>query len=236
VLLTLYDENENFCFSNRSGLIYVRGLGNIDTEKFSIDMNEVELGSRKFKIRKAALEDVSGSLERGPQIILPKDVSFIGFKMNLPFREKLLEIGGGNGGFSIMASLMFRVRIESYEINKDSFELLKRNINRFEVEGLVKAVNEDGMKAPIEEYEDVFIDSPEPHIFLEGKMANVRNVGSILPTYSQAEAFSRFMKENGFLVNIHEIVDIPIKMSESGLRPESSFLYHTGFIVTANKW
>lgn len=236
MIITLYNEDETFSFSNRAGLMYISGLGNIRTDKYSLDKREIEIGSRIFKIREATLEDVAESIERAPQIILPKDVLFIGYKMNMSRIDELLEIGGGTGGFAVMASLIFGVRITSYEINPAVHRIMRKNIRRFELEDRIKAINEDGFAAPVSEFRNVFIDNPEPWRFLDGRMERIENVGTILPTYSQAEFFSRFMRENNFQVSIHELIDIPIKISEMGIRPESNILYHTGFIVTARRW
>lgn len=236
MIVSLYNGNEVISFSNRVGLMYIPGIGNINTGKFTVENHEMEIGSRKFKIREATVEDIAQSIERAPQIILPKDVLYIGYKMNFPRIGKLLEIGGGSGGFSIMSSVIFGINILSFEINEDIYIIMKKNIRRFEMEDKIKVNNDDGMNAPVDKYENIFIDNPEPWKFIEGRMRNIKNVGTILPTYSQAEYFSRFMKENNFEVNIHELIDIPIKISEIGIRPESNILYHTGFIVTARKW
>lgn len=230
MLLTIYNESEEFCFSNRAGLIYVKGLGNINTQRF-LPNQTFEIGSRVFRSRKSSVLDVFHSLERGPQALTPKDVSYIGLLLDLPNSEKLLEIGGGSGSFSILSSLIFKVRVTSYENNPETFLLFKRNIRRFEVENLVFPVNEDGMRAEFSDFGAIFIDNPEPWKFLNSDLTGKR-VASILPTYSQAEQFSRFLSKKGFLVNVHQIIDVPMKMSAVGIRPETSILYHTGFIVS----
>ncbi len=236
MIVSLYNEDEVISFSNRAGLMYIAGIGNINTEKFNVEDEIIEIGSRKFRIREATVEDVANSIERAPQIILPKDLLYIGYKMNFPKIKKLLEIGGGSGGFAVMSSIIFGIKILSYEINGEVCKIMKKNVRRFELEEMIEVRNEDGMNAPIDEYENIFIDNPEPWKFIEGRTGVIKNVGTILPTYSQAEYFSRFMKENDFEVNINELIDIPIKMSEIGIRPESNILYHTGFIVSARKW
>jgi tRNA A58 N-methylase Trm61 len=232
VLITLYNDRELYSFSNKAGLIYVRELGNIETGKFSVSSEELEIGSRKFRTRKSSLGDVSSSIERGPQIVLPKDVNQIGFDLDLPLSSKLLEIGGGAGGFSILAALMYKVKIVSYELDEQYYTLLKKNINRFEVGDLIEAKNRDGREADFDEYESIFIDNPEPWNFLDIKLTGAKRIASILPTYSQAENFSRFLIKKNFLVSVHQLIDVPIKLSAMGMRPETSFLYHTGFIVS----
>jgi tRNA A58 N-methylase Trm61 len=232
VLITLYNEREIYSFSNRIGLFYVTGLGNIDTGKFSINSEEVEIGSRIFRTRRSTLDDVSSSIERGPQIVVPKDVSYIGFEIDLPLCSKMLEIGGGSGSFSILASLMFRTQIVSYELDPEYYKLMRKNTRRFEAEEMIEVLNKDGMDADVNNFECIFIDNPEPWKFLNRDLDGTKKVASILPTYSQTEEFSRFLVKKGFLVNVHELIDIPIKLSTIGMRPETSFLYHTGFIVS----
>lgn len=232
MLITLYNDRELYSFSNNSGLLYIRDLGNIDTSRFSISDREIELGSRKFSVRASTLNDVSSSIERGPQIILPKDVTNIAFELDLPFCSRLLEIGGGSGGFSILSALMFRTKIDSYELNEEYYHLLVKNIRRFEVGELVRPNNRDGREANVDEYDTIFIDNPEPWNFLDLHLTGTKRVSSILPTYSQAEKFSRFLIKKGLLVNAHQLIDVPLKLSSMGMRPETSFLYHTGFIVS----
>lgn len=232
MLVTIYNDTELYSFSNQAGLIYIRNLGNVDTRKISISGDGIELGSRTFRTRKSTLSDVSSSIERGPQIVLPKDVSQIGFELDLPFCKELLEIGGGAGGFSVLAALMFRIRIVSYEIDSEYFDLLRKNITRFEVGEFIEANNRDGMEADLDSFGCIFIDNPEPWTFLDRKLTGDKKVATILPTYSQAERFSRFLLKKGFLVNVHELIDVPMQLSSMGMRPETSFLYHTGFIVS----
>ncbi|MGC8561652.1 MAG: hypothetical protein ACP5UZ_00205 [Thermoplasmata archaeon] len=232
MLITLYNDKELYSFSNNAGLLYIRDLGNIDTSLFSLSSNEVEMGSRKFRIRASTLNDVSLSIERGPQIILPKDVVTIGFELDLPFCSRMLEIGGGSGGFSILSALMYRVKIDSYELNEDHYHLQVKNIKRFEVGEMIKPNNRDGREARVDDYDAIFIDNPEPWNFLDVPLTGTKRVSSILPTYSQAENFSRFLIKKGFLVSAHHLIDVPMKLSAMGMRPETSFLYHTGFIVS----
>lgn len=236
MLLTLYNKDELFSFSDKAGLLYIKGLGNVNTEMFSIAPGIIEIGSRTFMVRKSSLEDVAESLERGPQIVLPKDVLSIGFELDLPLCDEMLEIGGGNGGFSIISAIAFKVRIKSYESNKENFHIFERNIRRFELEGIIEPINRDGMEADIDKYESIFIDTPEPWSFLNGEIRGVKKVASVLPTYSQAEEFSRFLLKKDFLVNVHELVKVPLKISKMGMRPETTILYHTGFIVSGKKW
>ncbi len=232
MLLTLYNDKELFSFSNKAGLLYIRDLGNIDTGKFDITQREVEIGSRKFRTRMSTLSDISLSIERGPQIVVPKDISQIGFDLDLPFCNKMLEIGGGVGGFSILAVHMFKVKVVSYEIDNEYFEIFRKNIRRFEAEDRIEAINNDGREADVNAFDAIFIDNPEPWSFLEANLQGRKKVSSILPTYSQAERFSRFLSKKGFLVSVHQLIDVPIKISAMGMRPETSFLYHTGFIVS----
>ncbi len=232
MLVTLYNDGEVYSFSDRAGLLYIRDLGNVDTSKFPISSEEIEIGSRRFRTRRSTLNDVSSSIERGPQIVLPKDAISISYDLDLPFVPRMLEIGGGAGSFSILAALMYKIKIVSYELDEDYFQLMKRNIKRFDVEGLIEANKKDGREANFDEYESIFIDNPEPWNFLDVKLTGTKKIASTLPTYSQAERFSRFLINKGFLVSVHELIDVPIKLSAMGMRPETSFLYHTGFIVS----
>ncbi|MEM1996331.1 MAG: hypothetical protein QXL99_01350 [Thermoplasmatales archaeon] len=231
MLITLYNDTEKFSFSNKAGLIYIKGLGNIRTDMFQIGM-EYEIGSRRFKCRRSMTLDVFDSLERGPQVVTPKDVCYIGLLLDLHSCEKLLEIGGGSGSFSIISALIFGVKVTSYEINSASFEIFRRNVKRFELEDLVTPINGDGRDANLSDFECIFIDNPQPWSFLESNIYPVKKIASLLPTYAQADEFSRFLSKKGFLVSVHELIDVPMKLSLMGMRPETSILYHTGFIVS----
>ncbi len=236
MLVTLYNDEELFSFSNTAGLIYVRGLGNIATGNYGLTGGTVELGSRVFKVRRSTVLDVASSIERGPQAVTPKDVAFIGFLMDLSLEDHLLEIGGGNGAFSIIASILFNVKVISYEQNEENFRILERNIRRFEMDGRINALNADGLDADLSLQCCIFIDNPEPWNFLKDEKGGKMSVASILPTYSQAEEFSRFLLKKDFLVSVHQLVDVPHRLSRIGMRPESTILYHTGFIVSGKRW
>ncbi len=230
MLITLKHGAESFTFSNKAGLLYIKGLGNINTSRFEPGKT-YEIGTREFKSNRATIADVASSIERMPQIILPKDTYFINYLLDSSSEDTILEIGAGNGSFSILTALGFHKHLVSYEINRDVFNILLKNIRRFECDGLIEPVNDDGKNARVEEFSKVFIDNPEPEQFYKEGFNGI--MVAYVPTYIQADKFSRFMSEKGFQVEIHEIVDIPIKMSALGLRPESSFIYHTAFIVAA---
>jgi tRNA A58 N-methylase Trm61 len=236
VLVTLYNREEMHAFSNRAGVMYINGLGNIDTGMFETSTPHYEIGSRRFRVRRSTLMDVAESIERSPQVILAKDALSIGLELDLPFVERMLEIGGGNGGFSIISSIAFKVKIKSYESSVENFKLLMKNLRRFEAEGMVEAVNADGREADVDAFESIFIDHPEPWIFLDCELHPPKKVASVLPTYSQAEEFSRFLLKKDFLVNTHQVIEIPHKLSKIGMRPETMVMYHTGFIVSGKKW
>jgi tRNA(1-methyladenosine) methyltransferase and related methyltransferases len=231
VLVTLWDqEGESYTFSTDAGVLYIRGLGNINTGRFEVGRN-YEIGTRKFEVKEATIQDVARSIERMPQVILPKDSFFINYLLDPYSSYPILEIGAGNGGFSIITALSFKKKIISYELNPEIFKIFLKNIKRFECQSYITPKNEDASLASIEDFHRVMIDNPEPEKFYRDGFKGI--MVAYVPTYLQAEKFSRFMLEKNFQVEIHEIVDIPMKISTMGLRPESSFLYHTAFIVSA---
>ncbi len=231
MLITLRDQDgESYTFSNEAGILYIRGLGNIDTGRFEIG-KDYEIGTRRFRAEEATIQDVARSIERMPQVILPKDSFFINYLLDPYSSYPILEIGAGNGGFSIVTALSFKKKIVSYELNPEIFKIFLKNIKRFECQSYIDPKNEDASLANIEEFHRIMIDNPEPERFYREGFSGI--IVAYVPTYIQAEKFSRFMLEKNFQVEIHEIVDIPMKISSMGLRPESSFLYHTAFIVAA---
>jgi cobalt-precorrin-6B (C15)-methyltransferase len=79
-------------------------------------------------------------------------------KLNLEKDSKVLDIGGGTGSTSIeFASLSPEIQVTVIERNFDSFELIKKNIEKFGLENIRPMCGKACEDLPDEEFDRIFI-------------------------------------------------------------------------------
>src|SRR3989338_10080473 len=89
--------------------------------------------------------DLLKKLRRGPQIIMQKDAGSIIAYTGLSSGKKCLDAGAGSGYLSIMLGNIVAPtgRVTSYEIKKDFYENVKKNVKICGLEKVVKVKNND---------------------------------------------------------------------------------------------
>ncbi len=88
----------------QKGMIKVAGLGVIDGEKLigKLSGSKFSLsGGREFWILKPTVNELMQSIERGPQVIMPKDAATIVFRLGIRPGETVVEGGLGSGSLTI---------------------------------------------------------------------------------------------------------------------------------------
>ena len=84
------------------GMVKVQGLGAVDGSKFKglDDGDSVTIVGKEYTVFRPGTTDLMGSLDRGAQIITPKDAATILMNCDVRSGDRVLEIGAGSGGLT----------------------------------------------------------------------------------------------------------------------------------------
>jgi len=103
-LVYLLDEQgKRHWLTLRDEMLKVQGLGVIDGSRIlELDCGDaIDIARKKFVILKPGIPELMDSLERGAQIITPKDAETIVFRLSLRCGDTVLEGGVGSGAMTM---------------------------------------------------------------------------------------------------------------------------------------
>jgi tRNA (adenine57-N1/adenine58-N1)-methyltransferase len=224
------DVNTKFGIIHSKDLIKAKPGSKIKTHKGKV-----------FYVVNPTIPDLFRKLIRLPQIIILKDLGSIISYSGITSDSKILEAGTGSG-FSacVMASIAREGSVISYEIRKDFIKVAKKNIKLFGLDN-IKIINSD-IKEGVKQkgFDFVLLDLPDPWNVVQ-KVSEAMKVGARMCTYSpsiiQIEKTVRALPK-GFeierLINTLEN-DWKVELDRDILRPESSGITHTAFLLFSRK-
>ncbi len=192
----------------------------------------------EFFVLEAQFTDLWESMQRGPQVMLPKDIGWIVAKTGINADSKVVDAGGGSGSLCLSLANICK-EIIVYESNAEHQRILLKNIAAFGFTN-IKVKPEDIYKGiPEKEVDLITLDLPEPwKVTLHAEKA-LKSGGFIVvyaPQINQAKQFIDSVK--GTKIRIMETVELlerKWKIEGPILRPEFEMLGHTGFLVRGRK-
>jgi tRNA (adenine57-N1/adenine58-N1)-methyltransferase catalytic subunit len=226
------------------GMIKMPGLGVINSTKL-IGLEEgsrIRLGEKEFVILRPGAQELMESLDRGPQIVLPKDAATILFKLDLKPGDAVVESGVGSG--SLTTALLNAVGSEgmvvSIELREEFASKARKNMAR---SPFVKAWDlriGDVISAPVEtEVDAVALDMPNPWDALPNVGTFLRPGGrfcAYVPNANQVERLVWALRSNGYVeIEALENLQRQLEVHEGGIRPSFESIGHTGYMVFARR-
>ena len=199
-------------------------------------------GAAYFVFR-PTLSDFVLEMQRGPQIIYPKDLGQILAMADIYPGLKILESGLGSGALSI-ALLRVGVKLIGYELRSDYLERAIENTTAFLGEKIVsknyKACQRDIYEGIGHKNLDrIMLDLPEPWLVVPHIPRALKNGGLVLaytPSITQAARFTQCLSEGPFtLQETIEVLNRSWHIAGHSLRPSHKMVAHTGFLTTARK-
>lgn len=224
-----------------------RGLGVHDPDKLAGKEYgaQVVAGAKTVVLVRPTLADLSRSLARKAQIILPKDVSRIVFELGLGPGDRVLESGVGSGAAT--TALAWAVgdagRVVVQELRDEFAQFARENLV---ASGLAERVEmhigdlTQGLAAGAAgPFDAVLLDQPEPWLaapHLVAHLAAGARIACYTPQVVQMDATVRALRELGFIdVRAMELIERGWEVKERGSRPAFDGLGHTAFLVFA-RW
>ncbi|MBN1540216.1 MAG: methyltransferase domain-containing protein, partial [Candidatus Thermoplasmatota archaeon] len=204
--------------------------------------DRISIGDLGFLLLEPDIRDHIENIERGPQIIIPKDASEIVWGLALSNGSRVLEGGAGSGGLTLflLNSVSPEGKVYSYDVREDHLKMTASNVERAGLlgqwEGTVGDVTESVDRHDLDA---VVLDIPEPERALTVAASSLKIGGrfcAYVPTTNQLERITLSLMREGFgSVEPLELIRRPYSIKEGATRPVTEMLSHTGFLVFA-RW
>ncbi|MCL1905061.1 MAG: methyltransferase domain-containing protein [Methanomassiliicoccaceae archaeon] len=226
------------------GMLRIPSLGTIDGSRFKEmdDGSRMRMAGAEFTAFRAGTTDLMGSLDRGAQIIGPKDAASIIMNCDIKSGDKVLEVGAGSG--SLTTALINAVApngsVHTLEFREDHAQRAMKNIKRTGLERYWNCQIGDARDATTDIIADALImDMPDPWAALKNLSKNLRPGGRLcayVPNTNQMESIvNELRKEDFFSVRAIEIIERGMEVHPGGVRPSFDVLGHTGYMVFGRK-
>ena len=192
---------------------------------------------KEFIVFDADFIDQIRNIKRGPAVMVPKDIGYILAYCGVDERSKIVEAGSGCG---ILTAFLGRIskNVFSYEVNEDFFKLAKDNLEFLNVKARLKNkdiyenIEEDDLNL-------IILDLPEPWRVLESAEKKLKSGGffvAYLPTITQVSELINDSKKRSFYFDkAIELIEREWHVEGLKVRPKSSMIGHTGFLVFLRK-
>jgi len=247
-------EGETVYLADRSGkrvwlrisydMLKIASLGTVDGSRFK-DLDDGSkisiIGKDYFVFRPGAIE-LMESLDRGAQIISPKDAATIILNCDIRSGNTVLEVGAGSGGLTtaLLNAVAPSGKVHTLEFKEENAKLAMKNVKRTGLDKYWEYTIGDARKVKTDITADALImDMPDPWLALDNLFGNLRSGGRIcsyVPNMNQAERIVIALRESGFAeVYALENIQRGIEVHPGGVRPAFEMLGHTGYLIFGRK-
>ena len=220
-----------------------RGVLDLSPEVGRPPGNTVEWLGRRYRLLRPSLSDLLGALERGPQIVTPKDAFHLAYLAGVAPGVSVAEAGTGSGALTLVLATLVGPdgRVRSYDRRPEFLDAARRNVERaglgarvtFQLRDVVaEGIDAEGLRC-------VVLDVPEPWAVVRSARQAVEEGGFVAtytPTYNQLERTVREMRDVGLgEVRALELLERPIHVGDGGTRPAFEMLGHTAFLAVGRR-
>ncbi|MDQ4095644.1 MAG: tRNA (adenine-N1)-methyltransferase [Actinomycetota bacterium] len=203
-------------------------------------------GARMLAFR-PGLADFVLKMQRGAQVVYPKDLGMILVYADVFPGAQVLEAGSGSGSLTLTLARAVgsEGRVVSYEVREDHHERAVENVNEWFSGSGGKPHNVEmrlgDVFADVDErgFDRLVFDLPEPWRAV-GTTTEALAPGGLmccyLPTVPQVQQTVEAMRRGGFaLVNTFETMLRTWNVDGPSVRPDHRMVAHTGFIIVGRK-
>jgi tRNA (adenine57-N1/adenine58-N1)-methyltransferase catalytic subunit len=204
------------------------------------DFNKSKLKSNRgteFVSFDATFIDIYERMKRQAQIITLKDIGTIISETAINKNSKVLDAGSGSGALCCFLANICK-SVVSYDIRDDHQKTAKFNQEMLGLKNIKFNIGDVREKIKEKNFDLIVFDMPDPWNALDNAKKAL-NVGGFLilysPTIPQVMDTVNLIKNNykdSFLfIKTLETIQRPWEVTERKVRPQSSYLNHTGFLT-----
>lgn len=226
------------------GMLKISSLGTIDGNRFKEldDGSEFVIAGKKFTVFRPGTVELMESLERGAQIITPKDAASILLYCDVKAGNTVLEIGAGSGALTtaLTSAVAPNGKVHTVEFKEENALRAQKNLRRAGLDKYWSYQIGDARNTKVEILADALImDMPDPENALDNLLPCLRAGGRIcayIPNTNQLELIVKALRERNFCdVFSIEIIQREMEVHPGGVRPSYEMLGHTGYLVYGRK-
>ena len=182
--------------------------------------------------------DLWEELQRGPQVMIQKDVGLILAKTGVNATSKVVDAGGGSGSLCFSLANVCK-EVVVYEINPEHYSILVKNQKLFGLPNVVLKPA-DVYKGIVEQELDLItLDVPEPWKVTTHAQKALKEGGFVVVYLPNLLQMKRFIDSTArtkiTVLEIIELLERKWKIEDKIMRPEFQMLGHTGFLVFGRK-
>ncbi len=235
---------KRYWFKMSFGMIKVQSLGTVDGSRFAgaEDGSSVKIAGADFTVFRPGVIELIESLDRGAQIITPKDAATIILNCDIRSGSAVIEVGAGSGGLTtaLLNSVAPSGKVLTVELKDENAKRARRNVSRTGAEVCWDCVIGDAKNVEFEFTADALtMDMPDPWLALDNMLPHLRPGGRIciyVPNANQLESSVLALRERGFAgVKAMENLQRGMEVHPGGVRPSFEMLGHTGYLVFGRK-
>ena len=225
-------------------MLKISSLGTVDGKKFREldDGSDIEIAGKKFTVFRPGTVELMDSLERGAQIITPKDAASILLNCDVKAGDTILEIGAGSGGLTtaLTGAVAPFGKVHTVEFKEENALRALKNLKRTGLQRYWSYQIGDAREVKVDIVADALImDMPDPENALDNLSPCLRPGGRIcayVPNTNQVELIVKALRESRFCdVFAIEIIQREMEVHHGGVRPSYETLGHTGYLVYGRK-
>jgi tRNA(1-methyladenosine) methyltransferase and related methyltransferases len=254
VIIMPIKEGETVYLSDPSGkkiwlkvsysMLKIGALGTLDGKRFMEldDGSRMDIAGKEYIVFRPGILELMGSLDRGAQIITPKDAATIILNCDVGPGRMVLEVGAGSGGLTtaLLNAVGNEGRVHTLEFKEDNIQRTMKNLCRTGLEKRWSNTLGDARSTRVDFVADVLVmDMPDPWLALDNLYDNLRLGGRLcayVPNANQAESIVTALREKGF-EDIHALENLQrgLEVHPGGVRPSFEMLGHTGYLIFGRK-
>jgi tRNA (adenine57-N1/adenine58-N1)-methyltransferase catalytic subunit len=204
-------------------------------------------GGSKMMAFRPTLADFVLKMQRGAQVVYPKDIGLIVVYADIFPGARVVEAGTGSGSLTLalLRAVGAEGRVISYEVRDDHLERARSNIDAWYESLGAKPDNldlrlgnvfEDHNDEPVDR---LVLDLPEPWHAIGTATVSLVPGGlmcAYVPTIPQVSQTVEALRGGGFeFVNAFEGLVRNWNVKGQSVRPDHRMVGHTGFLVTGRK-
>ena len=237
-------ENRKHWLKVSYSMLKVSSLGTIDGNRFKDmdDGSQFEIAKKRFTVFRPGRLELIESLERGAQIITPKDAASILFYCDVKAGDTVLEVGAGSGGLTtaLTSAVAPNGKVHTVEFKEENALRAQKNLRRTRLDSLWSYQLGDAREVKVDIVADALVmDMPDPENALDNLLPCLRPGGRIcayIPNMNQLENVVNALRDRDFCdVFSIEIIQREMEVHKGGVRPSYEMLGHTGYLVYGRK-